>query len=150
MLKSMEAIRIAQAELTEVIDVFGASMAVLGDPANLPFLLCKHVAPPGYAVPLHAHEHDDEFFVMLEGELTVIGPEGEHRIRPGASVELPRGIPHGFRNDSPAPAQLLVMASPGRYAAEMFRHFDRAGRGPFPLTPAGIPLIAGQYGVRFI
>ena len=42
------------------------------------------------------------------------------------------------------------MALPGRQALEMFRHFDRAGKGPTPLTPDEIPTIAAQYGVRFV
>lgn len=149
-MKTSEAIRITNPEQAEVLDVFGASMAVLSDTTNLPLMSAKHVVPPGYGVPPHVHEHDDEIFVMLEGELTVVGPQGETRIGPGARVELPRGIPHSFRNDTTAPAQVLVMALPGQQALEMFRHFDRAGKGPSPLSPSDIPAIAGQYGVRFV
>ncbi len=150
MLNSKEEIRIAYPEQSEELDVFGGGMAVQSDATNLPLMLAKHMAPPGYCVPLHVHEHDDEVFIMLEGELTMIGPQGETRIGPGTSVELPRGVPHGFRNDTAAPAQLLVVALPGRYALEMFRHFDRAGKSPSPFTPADISAIAGQYGVRFV
>lgn len=150
MLQTSEAIRITHPAQAEMLDVFGASLEVLSDTGNLPLMLGRHVVPPGYAVPTHVHEHDDEVLVILEGELTVAGPQGETRIGPGSSVELPRGIPHGFRNDTAAPVQLLVMALPGQHAVEMFRHFDRAGKGPSQFTPADIPVIAGQYGVRFV
>ena len=129
--------------------MFGGRLTVLCDTSNLPLMLGTQVAPPGYGVPLHVHEHDDEVFMMLEGELTVITPQGETHIGPGARVELPRGIPHGFRNDTAAPVQLLVMALPGQHAVEMFRHFDRAGKGAVPFALSDIPVIAGQYGVRF-
>ena len=150
MLQSSEVIRVTLPEQAETLDVFGASLEVLSDSGNLPLLLGRHVVPPGYAVPPHVHEHDDEVFVILEGELTVAGPHGEARVGPGSSVELPRGIPHSFRNDTAAPVQLLVMALPGQHSVEMFRHFDRAGKGPSQLTPGDIPVIAEQYGVRFV
>lgn len=150
MMKTKAEICITYPEQSEELDVFGGGMTLQSDPTNMPFLLVKHMAPPGYSVPLHVHEHDDEFFVVLEGELTVFGALGETRIGPGVTVELPRGIPHGYRNDTAAPVQLLVMALPGQYALEMFRHFDRAGKSPSPFTPADIPAIAGQYGVRFV
>lgn len=144
------AVRVTVPESAEMLDVFGANLAVLGDTTGLPLMIGTHVIPPGYSVPPHSHAHDDEVFVMLEGELTVIGPEGEVHIGPGAIVELPRDVPHSFRNASDAPARLLVMLLPGRQALEMFRHFDRVGKGPAPFAPADVPTIAAQYGVSFV
>ena len=57
---------------------------------------------------------------------------------------------HGFRNDADRTVRLVVAATPGVQAAEMFRHFDRAGRETGrPLGPEEIVAIAGQYGVSF-
>ena len=105
--------------------------------------------PAGYGVPTHIHDADDEFFYILEGELTVVGPEGEQTAGAGACVKLPRDIPHGFRNATDKPARMLVIFSPGVQALEMFRHFDREGRKA-RLAPEAIVTIAGQYGVRFV
>lgn len=143
-------VRIVRDDVVEALDVFGAAMNILSDATNLPLMVGEHVVPPGYGVPMHVHDHDDELFLMLAGELTVIGESGEARVGPGTCVELPRGRPHSFRNDSDADARLYVMALPGQHALEMFRHFDRVGRSGKPLAPADIPAIAGQYGVRFI
>lgn len=150
MSRTNETIRVTSPERAETLDVFGASLVVLSDASNLPMMVGTHVVPPGYGVPAHVHEHDDEVFIMVEGELTVVGPDGETRAGPGTCVELPRGIPHGFRNDAAVPARLVVLALPGHHAVEMFRHFDRAGKRAEPLSPAEIPSIAGQYGVRFV
>ena len=66
-------------------------------------VLGEQFVPPGYGVPPHVHEIDDELFFLLEGELILTGPDGETTVRQGACVPLPRGVPHGFRNASVAP-----------------------------------------------
>lgn len=139
----------APAVAMEVLDVFGSPLFVLSDGSSLPFVVGEEHVPPGYGVPTHVHNADDEFFYILEGELAVIGPEGERTAGAGACVKLPRDIPHGFRNATDKPARMLVILSPGVQALEMFRHFDRAGRKA-QLAPEAIVSIAGQYGVRFV
>ena len=115
----------------------------------MPMVLGEQMVPPGYGVPAHFHEIDDELFYFLEGELVMIGPEGETTVGRGACVQLPRGVPHGFRNASGAIARMLVALTPGVQGLEMFRHFDRAGRSA-PLALEDIIGIAAQYGVRFV
>jgi len=132
----------------EVLDVFGASMAVKADPALHGMFLGDHRVPPGFLVPPHVHQADAEVFFVLEGELTLLLPEGERRIGPGGAARLPAGSRHGFRNDGAAEARFLVASSPGLQNLEMFRHFDRAGRSsPGGLTPPEIVAICGEYGV---
>ncbi len=142
-----ETIRVVPSARAEQLNILGAGLSVLCDGETLPLLVGEHVVPPGYGVPPHVHDSDDELFVVLDGELIVAGPGGETRAHAGACVQLPRGIPHSFRNDSEDPTRLLVIALPGRQALEMFRHFDRAAREPGSATP---PEIAAQYGVRFV
>ena len=91
---------------------------------------------------------DEETLLVMEGELTLIGENGETTAGPGTCVTFAPGDLHGFRNDAAASAKILVIASPGLQLAEMFRHFDRASRQG-PLGPADIEAIAGQYNVRF-
>ena len=133
----------------EALDILGATLFVLSDGSTVPFVLIEEGVPPGFAVPKHVHDVDDEMFYILEGEISVAGPEGEAKAGPGACVKLPRGVWHGVRNVSGAPARMLVVLSPGLQALEMFRHFDRAGRAG-PLAPEGTVGIAAQYGVRFV
>jgi len=132
----------------EALDVFGAPLSVLSDGAVLPIVVGEQHVPPGYGVPIHIHENDDELFYVLEGELIVSGPAGETIAGTNACVTLPRRLPHGFRNASAAPARVLVVLAPGVQALEMFRCFDRAGRAA-PLAPKDIVAIAAQYGVTF-
>jgi quercetin dioxygenase-like cupin family protein len=133
----------------EALDVLGAAMVVRAAPERLGFFLGEHTVPPGHALPPHRHAEDDELFHVLEGELTLLGDCAEVRIGSGATVELPAGSRHGFRNDGASPVRFLVVLRPGLQGLEVFRHFDRAGRAaPGGLGAAEIGAICAQYGVR--
>jgi quercetin dioxygenase-like cupin family protein len=93
--------------------VLCATMAVKGEPARLGLLLAELALPPGYVEPLHLHLEDDEILYLVEGELTLLLPEGERSLATGASVEFPRRTRHGLRNDTPHNVRLLVIARPG-------------------------------------
>jgi uncharacterized cupin superfamily protein len=112
--------------------------------------LADHPVPPGYFVPPHRHRDDDELVFVIDGELTLIGENGETRLGSGGSATFVRGTLHGLRNDTDGTVRFVVAATPGVQAAGMFRHFDRAGReAGRPLRPEEIAAIAGQYGVSF-
>ena len=78
------------------------------------FSLIEVSQEPGGEPPLHVHEREDETFYVLEGELAVwVGGE-VHRLYPGDSILLPRGIPHTFRIKSAA-ARALNFISPSGF-----------------------------------
>lgn len=131
--------------MSETLNVLGAPM-IVKEEAGL--FVAEHPVPPGYFVPPHRHEADDELLYVMEGRLTLIGEAGERAASAGTCARFAKGDLHGFRNDTAETVKLLVMAQPGVQAAEMFRHFDRAARKG-PLTPDDVVGIAGQYGVRF-
>ncbi len=131
--------------MTETLNVMGAAMIVRRD-AGL--FVAENPVPPGYFVPPHRHGDDEETLLVMEGELTLIGENGETTAGPGTCVTFAPGDLHGFRNDAAASAKILVIASPGLQLAEMFRHFDRAARKG-PLAPPDVVAIAAQYGVQF-
>jgi uncharacterized cupin superfamily protein len=136
--------------MDEKLDVLGASMIVKADGAGLGAFVADHPIPPGYFVPPHRHEADEEMLFVVDGELTLIGESGERKVGAGSSATFGRGVLHGFRNDTGATVRLFVVATPGVRAAEMFRHFDRAAReAGQALAPMQIAAIAGEYGVSF-
>lgn len=137
----------------------GASLDILGSP----YLVKAHAAetggafcciestlPPGAGAPPHTHTREDEVFYVLEGELVfVIGDEAAP-VRRGAGSFLfsPRGQLHGFRNEGPGVARLLVLALPGAGLERMFHEMDVAGRriGGVP-SMEEITAIAARAGV---
>ena len=136
--------------MNETLDVLGAPMIVKADGGTVAAFVADHPIPPGYFVPPHRHDTDDEILFVVDGELTLIAETGESKAQAGSSAIFRRGDLHGFRNDTASTVRLLVVATPGLQAAEMFRHFDRATReAEHPLAPPQIVAIAGEYGVRF-
>jgi quercetin dioxygenase-like cupin family protein len=137
-----------EAAMIETLNIMGAPMHVRAD-GNVPAaFVADQPLPPGYFVPPHRHEADDEMLYVAEGELTLIGADGERKLAAGGAVTFMRGDLHGFRNDTSGTVKLVVVATPGVQAAEMFRHFDRAAKNG-PLAPPEIASIAAQYGVQF-
>lgn len=131
--------------MIETLNVLGAPMIVKRQ-AGLFF--AEHPIPPAYFVPPHRHADDEEMLYVMAGELTLIGEAGETKAGAGSCLHFAPGTLHGFRNDTAGTVELLVIAQPGVQAAEMFRHFDRAGQKA-PLAPPDIVAIAAEYGVRF-
>ena len=62
--------------------------------------------------PLHVHDHEDECFYVLEGELSVRCGDDSLRAPAGSFVFLPRGRPHRFWATD-QPARLLLITVPG-------------------------------------
>jgi mannose-6-phosphate isomerase-like protein (cupin superfamily) len=125
------AIEIVGPSAGEVVDVLGAPIRIksTGDARHMFF--AEHPVPVGYAVPMHVHLDEDEIFYILEGEITLISPEGEMTAGPGAFVHLPRGAAHGFHNPGPGEARMLVVASAGGALEGVFRGLDAAAaKGP--------------------
>lgn len=84
----------------------------------------EHLAPRGSGSPLHVHSREDEWFYVIEGELTFwVG--GETIVAPaGSFVFGPKGIPHTFIVSSEE-ARFLLVAQPAG-----FEQFMRAAGQP--------------------
>lgn len=148
MLDNSRDVRVVAAGGGEALDIFGGTLVLKADGGTVPVMLGEQTAPPGYFVPPHRHAVDDEMFYVLEGEITLLDGVSERLAGPGSCVTLPAGSLHGFRNDGATAARFLVICRPGVQAAEMFRHFDRAGKAaPGGLAPPEIVGIAAAYGV---
>lgn len=74
----------------------------------------EHLAPRGAGSPLHVHHREDEWFYVIEGELTFwVG--GEVITAPaGAFVYGPREVPHTFVVSSDE-ARFLLVAEPAGF-----------------------------------
>jgi uncharacterized cupin superfamily protein len=73
------------------------------------------LAPGTMGARPHVHDGHDEYFYVLEGELTLHTGDGEVTVGPGHLLAATRGTPHGFRNAGPAPARALCLYTPAGY-----------------------------------
>jgi len=73
------------------------------------------VPPRSLGAPPHLHHNEDEYFYVVEGELTfLVGNEEKIAVR-GTYAALPRELRHGYWNGSDAPARVLVTIAPGQF-----------------------------------
>jgi quercetin dioxygenase-like cupin family protein len=77
--------------------------------------VADNLAPRGHGSPLHVHRNEDEWFYVLDGELTFwVG--GETIVATsGAFVYGPRGVPHTFMVSSDE-ARFLIGTEPGGFS----------------------------------
>lgn len=90
---------------------------------------------PGGPGP-HFHRSISESFYVLSGEVRIHDGHGWTDAAAGAFVHVPAGGIHGFRNDSGAPASMLIHFAPGAPREDYFETLaDTARRDA--LDPAG-------------
>lgn len=87
-----------------------------GGETNGTLSLIEQVIPPGFASPWHVHHDEDESFLVIEGRVTVLVADRSITLDAGDFAFGPRGIPHGFRTEGPAPTRLVLLTSGGRFA----------------------------------
>ncbi len=72
-------------------------------------------APRGFAPPLHRHRHEDELFLLLEGEIAVLAGDGRAEEAPvvgaGGIALLAHGLRHTFQVRSDTARFVCVTAS---------------------------------------
>lgn len=67
--------------------------------------------PHGFAAPLHVHEKEDEFFLVLSGDVRVQHGDEVLEGVAGSLAYTPRGVRHSFHVDSEE-ARLLLFLGP--------------------------------------
>jgi quercetin dioxygenase-like cupin family protein len=72
------------------------------------FGLLEIVVPAGLGSPWHTHPDEDEWFYVLEGEVTFYVGDARLALSAGSFAFGPRGVPHTFIGGSPGGARALV------------------------------------------
>jgi quercetin dioxygenase-like cupin family protein len=108
----------------------------------------EDIIPPGAGVPPHVHEHEDEAFYVLSGEIQVEfeGEPAFRRIEAGDFFFGARHRTHSYRNVSNQPARLLVLCTPSRGLDRMFVELEAATAGGTP-DIGELAGITARYGV---
>ena len=66
---------------------------------------------PGYGVPRHKHELGDEIITVVEGEAdSLLGDQVSH-VTAGATMHIPQGTVHSFRNTGSGPLRVECVLS---------------------------------------
>lgn len=109
------------------------------------FWVAEHWAPHGYGPALHSHDHEDELFVVLDGDVTLSVAGREVRLGTGGTGFGPRAVPHTFKVRSPT-ARFLVLGAPSGFEDWFGRTGQPAAEPtlPPPSAMADIERIVGS------
>lgn len=101
-----------------------APARAIGQAAGLKHIgLHIHDVEPGQRISFpHAESHEEEFVLVLEGEIDAWIDGHLHRVKKGDLVAFPAGtgICHTFINNGPRPAQLLGGGDTGKEENRIF------------------------------
>jgi len=104
------------------------------------YFMMEAVVPPGGGPPPHIQTREEEGFYVMAGSVTFWVDDQEVEAGAGTFLNVPRGVKHNFKNQSAAPARMLIHFAPAGIEAM----FSKMGREPERYLE-----IAAEYGVRF-
>jgi mannose-6-phosphate isomerase-like protein (cupin superfamily) len=108
--------------------------------------------PPGWAIPLHVHDDEDEVHYYIEGEVVVTCGEDTFKGEPGSLAFLPKGVPHALTFGESGPGRWLWISPRNR--DELFREAGVPTSQPEPkeeeLDMERILGVFEKYGRRFL
>lgn len=117
------------------------------------FSLTEQLIPKGSAPPVHRHTHEDEAWIVLDGEVTFFLEDNQLTAGPGSYVFGPRGQAHTHRVESDT-ARLATLLVPG--TCEAFFHATGRPAQSLTLPPPEPPdtdtLLAGmrEHGIEYL
>lgn len=103
--------------------------------------LLEIVVPAGVGSPWHVHPEEDEWFYVLDGELTFWVADTRMVLKAGSFAFGPKGVPHTFyANDGDARA--LVGFAPMQFEGFLREVGTPASERVLPRPPEGPPDVA--------
>ena len=142
----------------------GAILMLAGDRTAGSLALVEHpLQPRALGSPMHTHRNEDEYSVVLEGQVGAQIGNQTVLAGPGDVLVKPRGVPHAFWNPADRPARLLEIISPagfegyfaglgeilaGQGPPDAGRLAELADRYGLDLDRASIPRLAAAHGLR--
>jgi quercetin dioxygenase-like cupin family protein len=101
--------------------------------------LIEVVVPPGLGSPWHVHPEEDEWFFVLDGNLTVYVGDKRVDLTTGGFAFGPEGVPHTFIGAGPGPTRVLVGLAPLQFEGFLREVGQPATARVLPPRPAGPP-----------
>jgi len=72
-------------------------------------------APPKFGPPRHVHHREDEWYYVLAGDFLFEVGGKQYSLPTGASIWLPRDIPHCWGNSGASIGKLILLCEPGGF-----------------------------------
>ena len=109
--------------------------------------IVEHPFAIGALVPPHIHHREDEFSIVLEGEIGFRSNDQEVVLGPGGYIVKPRGEVHAMWNAGSSPARMIEVISPAGFEG-FFRELSDMTAVGAP-DPAAIAALGERYRLPF-
>ena len=100
---------------------------VTGTSSNGACFIVHCLVPPGGGPPPHVHGRENEFFYLIDGELSVTVDGQTFEAKAGDLVTERRGVPHAYRNVGTTNASMLTIFTPAGMEGWFEEALDPAG-----------------------
>jgi mannose-6-phosphate isomerase-like protein (cupin superfamily) len=130
------------------LHAFGHAIVVLldGKQTGEKFTAFVNISPPGGGPGPHYHEREDEWFYIVEGEVSFLMNDTWVDVFPGDCVYSPRGSVHGFKNKTDQPIRVFMNIAPAgfeRFFAEVAEEWAQSEP-----DMSRIKAISDRYGIH--
>lgn len=129
--------------------LFGVDFKFFSEDTGGLVSVVEHPFEPGALVPPHMHTREDEYSIVIAGEISFRSGVREVVLGPGGYITKPRGELHTMWNAAAVPGRIIEIITPGG-----FEHFFREAGELFnspggPPAPVDIVALGARYGLSY-
>jgi quercetin dioxygenase-like cupin family protein len=125
----------------------GVVFKIDGEDSGGALSIVEHPFAVGALVPPHVHHLEDEYSIVLEGEIGFRSNDREVVLGPGGYIVKPRGEVHAMWNAGATPARMIEVISPAGFE-RFFRELS-AMTAVGPPEMQAIAELGERYGLPF-
>lgn len=125
----------------------GVVFKLLGEDTGGALSIVEHPFDVGALVPPHLHTHEDEFSIVLGGQIGFRSEDQEAVLSAGGYIVKPRGQVHAMWNAGSIPARMIEVISPAGFEGFFSEFADITDVGPPQV--AAVRQLADRYGLPF-
>jgi mannose-6-phosphate isomerase-like protein (cupin superfamily) len=142
---------IVPAAAGDVLRAFGEEVVVKlgGGQTNRSLSLWTEITPPGGGPPPHYHLNEDELFLVQSGRVQFLVDGQWVEPGEGATVYIPRGNVHAFRNAGQAPSRMWIITTPSGFET-FFGRCAQEFACPGAPDMARVVAISAEHGIHFV
>ncbi|MBB5039351.1 cupin domain-containing protein [Prosthecobacter dejongeii] len=107
------------------------------------------ITQPGGGPPPHFHTREDEWFYVLEGQMSFLKEGQWNEGGPGTAVYMPRNVPHAFKNTGNIVSKMLITTAPSGFE-NFFARCAEVMNQPGEPDMQRIIEISAEHGIYFV
>ncbi len=129
--------------------LFGVDFKFFSEDTGGLVSVVEHPFAPGALVPPHMHTREDEYSIVIEGEISFRSGDKEVTLSPGGYITKPRGELHTMWNAATFPGRIIEIITPGGFE-HFFREADELFGSPGGMSdPSALISLGARYGLTY-